>query len=274
MSKLLTLLLLGGLTCLGASARAYNQYSVNKDATNCAACHGDFRASPYVSLKGDGSWGTDLMTVHATNMLSNDCATCHRNPLFPVALNISAGGTGLAAISCVGCHGRAEDRGIIPGDCVGSQIPAPPGCVANPSQCPAPEAGEVCGDGAGLRQHHYRVNQIVNTPGGPVSTRVCADCHSDANPSAFSTVGEQVLPPYYSSSDASHPNIPSDPCNRAADGFPEDYAASTEGLDNNGNGLYDEADVAPCPEPGGTSLLGSGLVLVLSLSRRRNAHRG
>jgi hypothetical protein len=267
----LVLLATGVLLSVGDGAHAYNQYSVNKDLTNCAACHGDYRDSPYISLTDGASWGTDLMSVHATNMLSNDCNTCHgAGPFFPVAMNISDGGNGLAAISCVGCHGRAQDRGVFPDDCVGSQAPAPPGCVADPSQCPAPGAGEVCGDGAGLRQHHFVVNRTINTSGGPVSTQVCVDCHLDSDPTNFTTAGEEVLPPYYSASDPNHPNIPSDPCNPIGDGFPEDYAGSFLGLDNNGNDIYDENDVVFCPEPGETSLLASGISLLLVLRRRRN----
>ena len=31
-------------------ANAYEQYSQTRSAGNCAECHGDFRASPYISL--------------------------------------------------------------------------------------------------------------------------------------------------------------------------------------------------------------------------------
>jgi hypothetical protein len=261
----------GLIVFVAGAASAYDQYSVNKDATNCAACHGDYRASPYTSLTDGMEWPADLMDVHSSTMLSGDCSTCHGSgPRFPVALNTSAGGLGLDPISCVGCHGRAEDRGVNPDDCVGAQNPAPPGCVANPSLCPAPTANEVCGDGAGLRQHHYVANQIVSTPGGDVSTRVCAECHADSDPSAFTAVTEDIFPPYYSNNDAIHPNIPSDPCNPEADGFPEDYAGTTAGLDNDGDGLYDELDPTACPEPSATTLLASGLGLLLVLARRRN----
>ena len=41
---------------VAGTAQAYSQYSANKDATNCRACHGDFRASPYTSLRDCQSW--------------------------------------------------------------------------------------------------------------------------------------------------------------------------------------------------------------------------
>ena len=108
---------------------AYDRYSVNRDATNCRACHGDFRSSPYTSKVDGQSWGDDLHDVHRNTMLSGDCDTCHSgSSRFPVMLNSSSGGSGLAAISCMGCHGRNEDSGHV---------------------------------GAGLRQHHYRAGETV-----------------------------------------------------------------------------------------------------------------
>jgi hypothetical protein len=97
----------------------------------------------------------------------------------------------------------------------------------------------------------------------------CLGCHADADPAAFTPVDEDVPPPYYSNSDPSHPSIPGDPCNLDADGFPEDYAASALGLDNDGDDLYDEEDLIPCPEPGSTMMLASGFGLLLLLGRRR-----
>ena len=70
--------------------------------------------------------GVSLHNGHRTSMLSGDCDTCHGSSDLPVLLKTSTGGTGFAAIGCLGCHGRAE--------------PAAGGAVK----------------GAGLRQHHYR----------------------------------------------------------------------------------------------------------------------
>jgi hypothetical protein len=204
---------------VAGTAQAYEQYSQNRDATNCRQCHGDFRALPYTSLSDGQSWGDGLHIVHQ-NMLDGDCDVCHSSgPLFPVLIDSSAGGTGLDPISCVGCHGRLEDAFF-----------------------------GTFGSGAGLRQHHWRAG-----------VEDCADCHSDANPLSFIPVGEDFLPPYYSDNDSAHPLMPRDPCNPQADGFPEDYAASTLGLDNDGNALYDESDAncvtapsTPTPTPTAT----------------------
>jgi hypothetical protein len=211
---LLFLVSLFSAPVIGAgTAQAYEQYSQNRDATNCRACHGDFRDSPYISL-GDGqSWGDSLHGIHRYGMLSDDCDTCHNSGLmFPVLIGSSAGGAGLAPISCAGCHGRAED-----GIGFGS-----------------------LGYGAGLRQHHW----VAGEQG-------CVDCHFDANPANFIPVDESLQSPYYANPGTGHPNMPSDPCNPQAAGFPENYAASTLGLDNDGNGVYDGLDTA-CPTPTAT----------------------
>ncbi|HER62537.1 MAG TPA: choice-of-anchor D domain-containing protein, partial [Desulfobacteraceae bacterium] len=76
--------------------------------------------------------------------------------------------------------------------------------------------------GAGLRQHHF-ANAVTS----------CAGCHpDDSDPGAFTTVGEDVLPPYYTT-------LAMDPCNPAGE---EDFAATAIGLDNDGDKLYDQND--------------------------------
>ena len=145
-------------------------------------------------------------------------------------LGDSTGGTGIDPISCAGCHGRAEDG------------------TGNGSE----------GYSAGLRQHHWNAG-----------VEGCLDCHSDSDPASFDPVGEDVLPPYYLASAADQPLIPTDPCNPQADGYPEDYAATTLGLDNDGDDLYDEADLIDCPEPGETLMLGVGIGFLLLAGRWR-----
>jgi len=219
----------------GGDAAAYEQYSVNKDSTNCRACHGDFRASPYTSKSDGGSWVNGLHDTHKDIMLAGDCDTCHsQGSRFPVILGSSKGGAGLDAIACSGCHGRAEDG------------------TGNGSE----------GYGAGLRQHHW-IEGI----------QTCGTCHTDSNPGSFTPVDEDVPPPYYAfdAPDPDHELIPEDPCNVADDGYTEDYASSTLGLDNDGDGLYDEADLIACPEPAGTLLLQAGLGLLFLLDRRRRS---
>jgi hypothetical protein len=179
-------------------AWAYEQYSINKDSTNCRACHGDFRSSPYNSPSGD-SWTDSLHDVHRNTMLSGDCSTCHSSGgRFPVLLDSSSGGDGLAPISCVGCHGRDED------------------------------IGNNTDRAAGLRQHHTRAG---------VTT--CTGCHSDAILANYTPVFETVQPNYYATPGNNHPNMPSNPCNPSGG---ENFAGTSTGLDNDGNGVYDTAD--------------------------------
>ncbi len=194
------------------SGNAYTQYSQNGgDATNCGACHGDFRASAYVSPVDGQNWG-NLHNVHRTNMLNGDCDACHGADTFPVLLSQSAGGTGLLTIGCVGCHGRSEDN------------------VAGNPEVGAGRSGY----GAGLRQHH----QVAGAT-------VCADCHLDANPANYTPVGENVLPPYYASPGTGHPAMPTQSCNGNGS---ENFAGATQGLNNDGDNLRDTFD-ADCATP-------------------------
>lgn len=236
MMRVAALLITGAgmvLLMAGGTAIAYPQYSVNKDATNCRGCHGDFDASTYTSLSDGGTWTDGLHNTHRDVMLDGDCDTCHSaGPKFPVLLGSSLGGTGLDPISCSGCHGRADD-----GTGVGS-----------------------VGYGAGLRQHHWR---------NGIQTCGSVGCHVDADPAAYTPVDEDVLPPYYSDSDPDHPLIPGDPCNLPADGFPEDYASTTLGLDNDGDDFYDDQDLIPCPEPGEFLMLSAGVAFLGMAGRRR-----
>jgi cysteine-rich repeat protein len=136
-------------------------------------------------------------------MLNGDCSTCHAAAArFPVAIGSSAGGTGLGAYGCAGCHGRAEDGA----------------------------GGGTVGFGAALRQHHYRAGETT-----------CLSCHNDANPANKTVAGENVLPPYYANPGTNHPNMPANTCTPTAAHF-ENFAGSTRGLDNDGDSLYDLAD--------------------------------
>jgi len=212
-NKALGFLLLATIAVIGCNVRsadAYSKYSTDKNATtNCGACHGEFSASPYVSLSDGQSWGNSLHYVHRTIMLNDDCTACHSGRKTQVYLNISDGGAGLDPISCMGCHGRTEGAG-------------------------------ASGYGAGLRQHHTAAGVYV-----------CIDCHTDADPFSYTPVGEEVLPPYYANPGSNHPNIPYDPCNLDAN---ESFAGSADGLDNDGDSIYDALDAdctvtPPAPLP-------------------------
>jgi cytochrome c553 len=193
------------LSALDAPALAYDRYSQNGgDATNCGTCHGDYRADNYQSRTDGTNWG-NLHNLHRYTMLSGDCDVCHvSSDEFPVYLSQSAGGDGMAAISCVGCHGNAENN--------------------SPDNPDWPQSGY----GAGLRQHHHNA--------GVTS---CAGCHDDASPANFTPAPEGTLPVYYADPGNGHPMIPTDACNQ--DGS-ENFAGAPEGLDNDGDLLYDGAD--------------------------------
>ena len=196
-------------------AGAWDQYSVNRDATNCGGCHGGFRATaPYMSAHDGVAWknpstsaSMNLHDGHRTYMLSGDCSACHLASRFPTYLGRSTGGTGLPAIGCLGCHGRPETG----------------------------RGGAITG--AGLRQHHWQAGETVCGNAG---------CHNDANPASFSTAAEPTPPPYYFTPDAAHPNKPTDPCNLNGS---ESMIAPPFGLDNDGNNLYDGNDPACQPTP-------------------------
>ena len=165
-------LLLTLIVVFSSPAFAYDQYTVNDDATNCGTCHGDFRSNTYISTVDGQLWG-NIHNLHRSTMLSGDCNACHlSSDEFPVLLDGSAGGSGLDPIGCMGCHGRSEDN-----------------VAANPS---FPN-----GLGAGLRQHH--TNAGVND---------CIGCHDDADPVNYTPVGEEVLPPYYANPGTGHPDMP------------------------------------------------------------------
>jgi hypothetical protein len=103
LSLLFLVSLLGALVIGVGTAQAYSQYSNNKDATNCQACHGDFQATPYISLTEGADWGKSLMAMHKDDILDGDCNTCHSSgPRFPVLTGSSGGGAGLDPIQLCG----------------------------------------------------------------------------------------------------------------------------------------------------------------------------
>jgi hypothetical protein len=175
---------------------------------DCSGCHGEFSFGNYVSRVDGQNWNTDLMSGHINAWVGPDCNTCHmtENPS-NVSLDTSSGGDNLPAISCMGCHGREQDIG---NDSVSF------------------------GRGAGLRQHHWNAGVMI-----------CADCHDDANPGNYTPVAEDFRPAYYDDPDTST-MPPDDPCNSAPDFMEDVLGEAGTGLDNDGDGLYDESD-SDCP---------------------------
>lgn len=194
-------------------AEAFPTYSRNRDDTNCRACHGDFRADDYISNTDGTSWG-NLHNLHRRVMFAEDT---------PVS-------------KCAPCHGS---EGMFP-----VRINESSSDYLDPIACMGchgryEDANNVdfsAGWGAGLRQHH--------TNAGVTS---CANCHDDADPANYTPVGENVLPPYYFTPDPVFLNKPTDPCSSFGE---EDYAGIWEGLDNDGDGVYDVLDL-DCTPPFG-----------------------
>jgi hypothetical protein len=87
---------------------------------------------------------------------------------------------------------------------------------------------ESAGRGAGLRQHHTNAGELD-----------CMDCHDDADPANYTPVGEDVLPDYYANPGSNHPAIPTDSCNPLGT---ENFAGTSIGLDNDGDGQTDGSD--------------------------------
>ena len=153
-----------------SEAEAYEKY------LDCKQCHGSYRGGSYTSLSDGSRWSDNLHNVHRNDMLDGDCDVCHTSGgKGTVYMDRSVGGTGLAAIGCVGCHGREEDMG---------------------------HDSASAGRGAGLRQHHTNAGETD-----------CLACHSDADPGQYTPVGEHVLPDYYSNSGTGYPSMPADSCN-------------------------------------------------------------
>jgi hypothetical protein len=206
-----TVLFLSAIALVGAVASlprssAYENYSDDGESGQCAGCHGEFRVARQ-SLAENTMWDDDLHDVHRQRMLDAECAACHTGGFFPVLVGSSDGVEGVPPYGCSGCHGRAED-GLGTG---------------------------TVGFGAGLRQEHWRADD--DHPDQDL--KVCAACHDDSDPAGYTPVPESTLPPYYGSTVLT--STPDDPCNRSPE-FGEDYAGLSLGLDNDGDGLYDEAD--------------------------------
>lgn len=225
-----------------AKAEAYPTYSqgkvVNPDGEeesfgNCKTCHGHFRATDednstpylrdeYVSPTDGKTWRELYTEVGETEaVLEVGLHDVHRHIMLDK----------LSRSRCDTCH---QDRNTVGRYPVllnfSASVFLPPiscvGCHGRWEDAGHDTASE--GLGAGLRQHHTRAGVTE-----------CKTCHADANPANYTPVGEDVLPPYYFAPDPEFPNKPTDPCNRLGE---EDYAGIRKGLDNDGDGKYDQSD--------------------------------
>ncbi len=135
---------------LAMTADAFDQYSQNRDATNCRACHGDFRAAGYVSRTDGSNWGSNLHDPHRNTWLGGNCNVCHQPARFPVSTFSAPGAGGLPGLSCTGCHDgeglrlhHIREAGVVgtPNDC--NDCHAPP--VPQPESVNPPFYGSAVG---------------------------------------------------------------------------------------------------------------------------------
>jgi hypothetical protein len=151
----------------------------------------------------------------------------------------------MVSFDCDACH-LGPDRSVVSMS-ESDSAAFPMSCIGCHGRAEHDAGGLVTA--AGLRRHHWNA-------GVP-----CTPCHQDSEPAAgFTPVGEDVFPPSYDA-------LGIDPCNFAPE-LLEDFAGSALGLDNDGDGFYDEDDldcVAPRPPVGRGAGCGLGIELALLL---------
>ena len=168
---------------------------------DCTACHGSFSGG--MSPKGTTFPSGSKHVMHnGSGDMATSCLLCHSTMGDNPMIGQSAGTNGNPGIGCTGCHGRDGDMGF---DLLSA------------------------GRGAGLRQHHWNAGVTI-----------CGECHTDADPSRYTPVGENEKPPYYGTADTNA----DDPCNPVPAGkVNENWSVGDfEGLDNDGDGLIDGLD--------------------------------
>ena len=135
------------------------------------------------------------------------CATCH--PSFKSYGTLHGDHISLVG-DCGICHEVTGDNPNIGLSQAGDQGCV--GCHGRLEDAGNDSASE--GIGAGLRQHH-QLSGVTS----------CGVCHSDGKPANYTPVGEDVFPPFYGVISGITPTDP-----------------GTDGLDNDGDGLYDGDD--------------------------------
>jgi hypothetical protein len=210
---------------------AYPTYSqgkvINPDGEeeaygNCKTCHGGFRDPNYTSLSDGQPWAEIYTEVTETEpVLELGLHDIHRHIMLDK----------FSRSRCDVCHLDRATVGRYPvvlNLSVTTEL-EPISCMGCHGRSEDDAAQNFSGGyGAGLRQHHTNAG-----------IKECMTCHADANPDKYTPVGESVLPPYYAQDNPEFPNKPTNSCNPHGE---EDYAGSRKGLDNDGNGLYDNRD--------------------------------
>jgi hypothetical protein len=130
------------------------------------------------------------------------------------------------ATDCNLCHSNDDGNNPFIGISNGTGINPGVGCTG----CHGRDYGGAIGSsGVGLRAHHIN-NDVL----------FCADCHgSDPAP-----LPENVKPIYFGTADTNA----DDPCNAGPANLENWSLFDTEGLDNDGDKIYDDAD-PDCGEP-------------------------
>ena len=176
----------------------------------CHNCHGSFTDD--ISPKGSVFPSDDKHYMHRNRKeMDTECTLCHTNGDNKNPFIGSSDGTSdNIGYGCCGCHGRLEDAG--------HDVTVSPGL------------------GAGLRQHH--TNAGVD---------MCKNCHVDSSPANYTPVGEEVVPPYYATPDVDSAVV--DPLNLSGLVQTDENwtIGDFEGLDNDGDGVYDAADAPNDP---------------------------
>jgi hypothetical protein len=204
----------------------------------------------------------DLSTSSGTY---STCRACHGEFIGKPYVSLTDGRTWLPDLhdvhrftmlngDCNTCHTGPNKFPVFIGHSDGGNGLPPIGCLG----CHGREAdlghdSISPGRAAGLNQHHHKAGVTE-----------CAKCHTDADPANYKPVGEHVAPAYYFLPDAAHPDKPSDPCTTS-----ELFVSLTDGLDNDGNQLYEFNDpdcqrAAPAPAMD-TGALVVSLALLLGL---------
>ncbi len=179
-----------------------NAMAYDRYNSGCQNCHGAFTDG--TSTKGSTFPSDNKHEMHrSSSSMNTACNLCHTTGDQRNPYTGSSDGTNNnLGLGCVGCHGRIEDGGN--------------DFISN-------------GYGAALRQHHYNAGETS-----------CTFCHTDANPSNYTPVGEDVAPPYYGTIDT----LADMSCNAVASAnVNENWTLDgLEGTDNDGDGSYDMND--------------------------------
>lgn len=217
--------------------------SAFEDYSGCAGCHGAFSASPY----------TPLAAAKQGVAWSTSLHNGHRNAA-------TATPPGFLNNNCNACHSGA------------SRVPTL--IATSAAAAPFNQSCSGCHDGPGMRNHHELL----------VGVGECSGCHG---PDA---VGNEKtpLPPVYTAAigTTSGTTRINNPCNDGAAGTVFEgsfFDVLTLGLDNDGDGLYDQSDpdcqaaaapiigVSPTTLAFGTVTIGVSATLPVTISNTGNA---